>query len=235
MDNRSDPETISLKQWASLVSVYLLVPVILLGLGRDPAWTQAWVFTAVIMVVAIGGHVLAERYNPGLMAERLSARQRPGVKVWDKVLGPLSAISLLYPQVIVAGLDHYHGWTSPFPLWVQIAAFVLILLGYALTTWAITENRFFSVLVRIQTERGHVVCDTGPYRYIRHPGYAGDIIASFLITFLLNSWWVMIPALIAFMITVIRTVLEDKTLLHELPGYTEYAQRVRYRLLPGLW
>jgi protein-S-isoprenylcysteine O-methyltransferase Ste14 len=111
----------------------------------------------------------------------------------------------------------------------------LITFGYAFAAWAVAENRFFSSVVRIQTERGHVVCDSGPYRYVRHPGYAGNILAVFGIVLALGSVWALIPAAVASIIAVIRTVLEDQTLQEELPGYRGYARRVRYRLIPGIY
>jgi protein-S-isoprenylcysteine O-methyltransferase Ste14 len=101
--------------------------------------------------------------------------------------------------------------------------------------WALAVNRFFSSAVRIQTERGHEVCDTGPYRYVRHPGYAGNVLPLFGIVLALSSLWTVIPAVIALIIVVVRTELEDRTLQAELPGYQDYAQRVRYRLLPGIY
>jgi len=220
-------------QWGSVVSAYLLVALILFGISRDLSWTQAWLFTVLVFVAGVGGRALAERKHPGLMDERLHVDE--GVKDWDKVLGPLMGFGILFPHVIVAGFDHYYGWTTPFPFWVHTLAFVFIMLGYALGVWAIIENRYFSALVRIQTERGHEVCDTGPYRYIRHPGYAGNVLSSFLIAFLLDSWWVMIPAGIALIISVTRTALEDRDLIKELPGYQEYASRVRYKFIPGIW
>jgi protein-S-isoprenylcysteine O-methyltransferase Ste14 len=99
----------------------------------------------------------------------------------------------------------------------------------------LAENRFFSSVVRIQIERGHVVCDTGPYRFVRHPGYAGSILPLLGIVLALGSVWTLIPAAVALVITAIRTVLEDKTLQEELPGYRDYARRVRFRLIPGVY
>ncbi|HKJ82895.1 MAG TPA: isoprenylcysteine carboxylmethyltransferase family protein [Mariprofundaceae bacterium] len=90
-------------------------------------------------------------------------------------------------------------------------------------------------MVRIQTDRGHVVCDSGPYRFVRHPGYAGNMLALFGIVLALSSAWTLIPTAMAFIITVIRTALEDQTLLEELPGYRDYARRVRYRLIPRIY
>ena len=101
--------------------------------------------------------------------------------------------------------------------------------------WALIENRFFSSVVRIQVERGHAVCDSGPYRIVRHPGYTGNILALLGIVLALSSMWTLIPAAVALIIAVIRTVLEDQTLQDELPGYRDYAQRVRYRLIPGVY
>ena len=101
--------------------------------------------------------------------------------------------------------------------------------------WALVENRFFSSVVRIQTDRGHVVCDSGPYRIVRHPGYAGNMLALLGIVLALSSLWTLIPAAAALVIAVIRTTLEDRTLQEELPGYKEYARRVRYRWFPGIY
>ena len=156
-------------------------------------------------------------------------------KAWDKALAPLMALSIGFPVVIVAGLDHRYHWSSVLPLWLIVTGFLLIAFGYAFAAWALAENRFFSSVVRIQTERGHEVCDTGPYRFVRHPGYAGNIAALFGIVLALGSAWTLIPAAAASVIAAIRTALEDRTLQEELPGYRDYARRVRYRLLPGIY
>jgi len=145
------------------------------------------------------------------------------------------AFSLMFPPVIVAGLDHRYGWSPAFPLWLIVLGFILISLGYAFAAWALAENRYFSGVVRIQTDRGHVVCDSGPYRIVRHPGYAGNILPLLGIVLALSSVWTLIPAAVALIIAMIRTALEDRTLQEELPGYRNYAQRVRYRLIPGIY
>lgn len=238
MDTRpekaADDEKVTLKQWFSVAFVYLLVALILLGISRDLGWWQAWVFSVALLIVGVGGRFLAERNHPGLMNERLHLGHE-GVKGWDKLLAPLMGFAVLFPHVIVAGLDNYYGWTTPFALWLQAIALVLILFGYAFADWALVVNRYFSLMVRIQKDRGHVVCDTGPYRYVRHPAYAGNVVASFTIPFFLDSWWVMGPAVIALVITVVRTALEDRTLINELQGYRDYASRVRYKLIPFIW
>ena len=145
------------------------------------------------------------------------------------------ALSVSFAMVIVAGLDHRVGWSPALPLWLIAPGFILIALGYAFAAWALAENRFFSSVVRIQVDRGHVVCDTGPYGFVRHPGYAGNLLALPGIVLALSSMWALIPAAVALIIAVIRTALEDRTLQEELPGYRDYAQRVRYRLIPGIY
>ncbi|HXH71867.1 MAG TPA: isoprenylcysteine carboxylmethyltransferase family protein [Mariprofundaceae bacterium] len=228
-------QTVSPRQWIRLVAVYLLIPLILMICGGELGWWQAWLYSMLILAAGIGGRMWAEQRHPGLTAERQSMESLQNAKAWDKVLAPLMAVSIGYPMVIVAGLDHRYHWSFEFPLWLIVIGFILISLGYAFAAWAVAENRFFSSVVRIQTERGHVVCDSGPYRFVRHPGYAGNVLALFGIVLALGSVWTLIPAAVALIITVIRTVLEDRTLQEELPGYRDYARRVRYRLFPGIF
>jgi len=233
--NRQADQTASPRQWFRLVVVYLLIPVILMICGGDFSWWQAWIYSLLILAAGIGGRMWAELRHPGMMAERQNIENIQNAKPWDKVLAPLMAVSIGYPMVIVAGLDHRYNWSAEFPLWLIVIGFVLISLGYAFAAWALAENRFFSSVVRIQTERGHTVCDSGPYRVVRHPGYAGNILALFGIVLALGSVWTLIPAVVASIIAVIRTVLEDQTLQEELPGYRDYARRVHYRLIPGIY
>jgi protein-S-isoprenylcysteine O-methyltransferase Ste14 len=221
--------------WIRSIVAYLLIPVTLLICAGDLGWWQAWLYSLLIVVAGTGGRIWAEHRHPGLMAERQNIENIQNAKAWDKVLAPLMALSVGYPMVAVAGLDHRYDWSSEFPLWLIALGFILISLGYAFATWALAENRFFSSVVRIQTDRGHVVCDTGPYRVVRHPGYAGNILALLGIVLALGSVWTLIPAAVASIIAVTRTVLEDRTLQGELPGYREYARRVRYRLIPWIF
>jgi len=228
-------QTVSPHQWIRLVVVYLLIPLILFICGGDLGWCQAWLYSMLILAAGIGGRILAEQRHPGITAERQNMEKVKSAKTWDKVLAPLMALSVSFPLVIVAGLDHRFGWSPVFPLWLIVLGFLLIALGYAFAAWALIENRFFSSVVRIQADRGHVVCDSGPYRIVRHPGYAGNILPLPGIVLALSSLWTIIPAAVALVIAVIRTALEDQTLQEELPGYQEYARRVRYRLFPGIY
>jgi protein-S-isoprenylcysteine O-methyltransferase Ste14 len=236
--NADDPkiaQAASHRQWIRLVAVYLFIPLVLLVCGGDLGWWQAWGYSLLIVAAGPGGRIWAERRHPGLMAERQNMEKAQSAKAWDKVLAPLMALSVSFPLVIVAGLDHRFGWSPAFPLWLIVPGFILIALGYAFAAWALAENRFFSSVVRIQVDRGHVVCETGPYRFVRHPGYAGNLLALPGIVLALSSMWTLIPAAVALIIAVIRTALEDRTLQEELPGYRDYAQRVRYRLIPGIY
>lgn len=228
-------QTDSPRQWIGLIVVHLSIPLVLFVCAGDIGWWQAWVYSLLIVAAGLGGRFLAERQHPGLLAERQNIDNIQTVKAWDKVLAPLMALSISLPLVIVAGLDHRFGWSPAFPLWLILLGFFLIAFGYAFAVWALVENRFFSSVVRIQTDRGHVVCDSGPYRIVRHPGYAGNVLPLLGIVLALSSLWTLIPAAVALVIAVIRTALEDRTLQEELPGYKEYARRVRYRLFPGIY
>ena len=175
-DNQKKVQKASARQWARVVVMYLLIPLILFLCGGDLGWHQAWIYAMLIVASGIGGRIWVEQQHPGLMDERQNKEKIKSAKTWDKVLAPLMALSLVFPMVIVAGLDHRFGWSPPFPLWLIVIGFILISVGYAFATWAFAENRFFSSVVRIQTDREHVVCNSGPYRIVRHPGYAGNIL-----------------------------------------------------------
>ena len=222
--------------WLPTVLVYLLAPLILLVCGGDLRWWQGWVFSVLIVTAGIASRLWAEQRHPGLMEERTRfGGAASAAKPWDRVLAPLMAVSLVFPPVIVAGLDHRFGWSAPLPAWLNVLGLLLIASGYAFASWALAENRFFATVVRIQTDRGHQVCDSGPYRFVRHPGYAGNILPLPGIVLALGSIWTLIPAAAALIIAIVRTELEDRTLQQELPGYREYARRVRFRLLPSIY
>ena len=233
--DQNEFKTASPKYWVGLIITHLLIPLVLLISGWDLGWWQGWLYSALIVVAGIGPRMWAEKRHPGLLAERGNFGKAKDVKSWDKVLAPLMAVSMTFPLFITAGLDHQFGWSLVFPTWLNILGFILIVLGYTFAGWALVENRFFSSVVRIQTDRGHMVCDSGPYRIVRHPGYAGNILALPGIVLALDSVWTVIPVIVALIIAVIRTSLEDKTLQEELPGYRDYVRRVHYRLIPGVF
>jgi protein-S-isoprenylcysteine O-methyltransferase Ste14 len=166
-----------------------------------------------------------------LLAERLGPRK--GAKTWDAVIMSIIGPALI-ACYIVAGLDVRYGWTR-ISLPLQIIALIIVVLGYALIVWATAANPFFSLIVRIQQERGHTVAAGGPYRFVRHPAYVGGIAIYIATPVMLSSLWALIPGGLTAVLMLVRTALEDKTLQDELDGYREYAGRVRYRLIPGIW
>jgi protein-S-isoprenylcysteine O-methyltransferase Ste14 len=212
----------------------IMVAALFLSSGRLD-WWEGWAYIA----VSLGSMIFFRFYliskDPGQIIERMEAPQGENVKSWDRpfvlllgFLGPLVAW-------IVAGLDVRFGWSPELPIWVQLAALVVLILGILFFNWALITNRFFSSHVRIQTDRGHAVVSSGPYGIVRHPGYAGDALAWLMVPFFFSSYWVAIPTVIVLLAYVWRIVLEDRTLQEELPGYKEYASKVRYRLVPGIW
>jgi protein-S-isoprenylcysteine O-methyltransferase Ste14 len=213
------------------LGVFVLVQAAVLFLvSGDPGWTNAWVYLgSYVGLIALTALVVRD---PELFAER--ARLKKGAKGWDKVIGVFFAIFGL-GLLVVAALDRRFGWSPSTPIALVVSGLAVFLAGFGLATWAMASNRFFSSVVRIQADRGHTVATGGPYRFVRHPGYAGFIAGSFGAALLLGSRWALLPALLSAVLLVVRTVLEDRTLRAELPGYAEYAARVRHRLLPHVW
>jgi protein-S-isoprenylcysteine O-methyltransferase Ste14 len=194
---------------------------------------MAWVYIGLSLgMIAVLALILVSR-SPDLIAER--GQIKADAKGWDKVLATLAGLVGPLVTLLVAGLDKRFGWSSQIALAAQLAALVFTALGYGLLIWAMASNRFFSSVVRIQRERGHTVVSGGPYRYVRHPGYVGMIIAWLGTPVMFGSLWALLPAALTVVVVVIRTALEDRTLRDELDDYQAYAQRVRYRLLPGVW
>jgi protein-S-isoprenylcysteine O-methyltransferase Ste14 len=169
--------------------------------------------------------------DPDLRRERL----KPGPGGRDRYLR-LIALPFILAHLFVAGLDvgRLH-WSRPMPTGIQALALIGYAAGMALSVCAILNNRFFSPVVRIQHERGHTPVTSGPYRFVRHPGYVGAILASTCGGVALGSWWSLVPLVPFAVLFLRRTSLEDRMLLADLDGYSGYAERVRYRLLPGLW
>ena len=195
-------------------------------------WLPAWAVIAVTAAWSASVFTVIMKTNPDLLAERLGPRK--GAKRWDTVIMGIVGMAQL-ARYIVAGLDHRHSWSGSFSPFVQGLALLLCILGYALITWATASNAFFSQIVRLQPERSHTVATGGPYRRVRHPAYSGGILFDLAVPFLLGSWWALIPSGLSALLFVIRTALEDRTLQTELEGYADYAQKVRYRLVPRLW
>jgi protein-S-isoprenylcysteine O-methyltransferase Ste14 len=195
-------------------------------------WWPAWGLVALTFAWTAATLVVTLRAHPALLAERLGPRK--GAKPWDTAI--MSVLGLLMlARLIVAGLDQRLGWVGDVPALLQGLAFAGVALGYALVVWATRTNAFFSQIARIQTERGQSVVTHGPYRWVRHPAYAGAILTEIAVPLLLDSWWVLPLGVLGALLLALRTLLEDRMLVQELPGYADYARSVRYRLAPGIW
>jgi protein-S-isoprenylcysteine O-methyltransferase Ste14 len=214
-----------------LIYIVILGAILFLCAGRMD-WVMGWAWLVVHFVVALTSATVVP-LDPELIDERTQIKE--GVKKWDKMIVIPTQILMPFGFLVLAGLDMRYGWSTPLPLWLQIAALILGGLGYLLSVWASAVNKFYSRLVRIQTERGHHVVSDGPYKYIRHPGYTGIIIFMLTTALALNSLWTLTLSGALSLLLILRTALEDKTLQEELGGYKEYTQKVKYRLVPGLW
>lgn len=204
--------------------------ILFLSAGRLD-WAWAWAFLGLYAGgILINGAFLL-RYNPQTVAERATAE---GMRDWDKVVGGLFGVVYFVGIPLLAGLDQRFGW-SAMGLAGHLAGIALFVPGFALFSWSMVANAHFSTVVRIGQEGEHAVCDRGPYAYVRHPGYVGAVFQSLGVPLILGSWWGLLAGMVAALLLVVRTALEDRTLRRDLPGYEAYAGRVRYRLVPGVW
>jgi protein-S-isoprenylcysteine O-methyltransferase Ste14 len=201
----------------------------------DWTWYLGWLYTGSMILYGFVSRIIAIRLHPGFARERATASAMQDTKGWDKWIVPLIALWLPLLAVVIAGIDKRLGWSTPMPDWVHWLGLALLVIGYSVGTWAMAANAFFSSHVRIQRDRGHTVVTTGPYAIVRHPAYITGAIAMCGIPLLLDSLLAFPPIILLCIGIVIRTVLEDKTLLAELPDYKEYAEKVRFRLVPGVW
>jgi protein-S-isoprenylcysteine O-methyltransferase Ste14 len=192
---------------------------------------MGWAYLGILTASTITIIVLGDR-------EMLLVRagKEKGIKKWDPFLAGLAFLLFWPGATFVAGLDYgrFH-WSPSVPVPVQLIALLAFALGLAFAAWAMVTNKFFAKCVAIQTERKHAVITTGPYAYVRHPGYAGTLLAFITLPVALGSLWAFLPASAGLSLWVVRTFLEDRTLQKGLEGYSEYASRVRWRLIPGIW
>ena len=194
-------------------------------------WTLGWIYVGIVAATLAINLVCLRLWNPELIRRRM--RVSKFSKTWDKVWAVMFGVAMIAIYVVAVMEARDRVSSAPGAAWLLgLAIFVP---GWALAIWSMVVNPFFEKTVRIQTEHGHRVIDTGPYGYMRHPGYVGFAGWMLSTPLLLTSTWAFVPALISVVLLVIRTALEDRTLHEELPGYAEYAARVRFRLIPGVW
>ncbi len=196
-------------------------------------WTNAWILVALVSTYWIVSETVLARVNP----ETLNARGevvKTGTKGFDK-LGLVVVPLLTICSMVVMGFDAVRFQWSHMPFWLTIVGVAITIPAFITGAWAMTVNKFFEWTARIQKDRKQYVCTTGPYSVIRHPGYSGYIVTKIAYPLILGSWWAFVPEGTLLVIFIIRTALEDRALQKELPGYKDYAQKVRYRLIPFVW
>lgn len=211
--------------------ILFLIALLLLLAGRLNYW-QAWLFGLICSLVVIGISLFFGK-NFKDIQERM--KSGPGTKWWDilfwLIYGPMN---IAIP--VVAGLDagRFH-WSPAYSPYLYFVAYLIFIVSAFFHIWAIRTNKFYASTVRIQHDREQIVISNGPYRYIRHPGYLGIMLMVSSMALALGSVWALLPAALVSVLLFIRTALEDQTLQKELTGYTEYCQKVKFRLLPGIW
>ena len=216
--------------WYSLISLNLIMLLIAAG---TILWLNAWIFWLISMLFQTIDFIVLASKNPEILNER-GKFVKEGTKSYDEKFVVFYLIGVLAAMIIM-GLDAARFKWYPLPNWGLLFGLIFILPGYVLGVWAMVSNPFFELTGRIQKEREHKVIDKGPYQFIRHPGYAGEIIMLMGTPFILQSLLGYIPIIGLIILFVIRTNLEDKTLKKELPGYKNYSKKTKYRLLPHIW
>ena len=210
----------------------LVVTGVLFGSAGRFDWAGGWLYLIAYPLALILIYPVVRRH-PGLVEERAQGWKK--AEPWDRVFLVLIGIACPFATMLVAGFDVRFGWSAGLNVMAQASGCVLLIAGIGLGCWAVASNPFFSSVIRIQADRGHVVATSGPYASLRHPGYAGSILSAIGTPLLLGSAWALVPGFAGLAGVVARTAIEDRILQSQLPGYQYYARRVRFRLVPGVW
>jgi protein-S-isoprenylcysteine O-methyltransferase Ste14 len=215
-----------------VLGVLLFQAVILFPAAGTIKWIWAWLFIGIYALSIAINSIFLFQTNPETIAERGNPKE---IRKWDAIISGLWSVLQFVLIPLVAGLDFRFSWTKDLAIGWHIIGGLVFILGLGLFGWAMITNAYFSTAVRIQEDRDQRVCKSGPYQFIRHPGYTGTFLQSIGMAMLLGSLWAIIPGFLAVVCMTIRTHLEDKTLQKELEGYEEYSREVRFRLIPGVW
>jgi protein-S-isoprenylcysteine O-methyltransferase Ste14 len=233
-DQSRQPEPTDRRRLVLSIGWTLLIFVLCLFLPAGSwAWFRGWLIVFVIVTASVVITLYLRRVNPEVIAGRVNRHE--GTKRWDFLLGAFFLLPTMLAIPIVAALDDGRFHWLPVPWWGCVMGYTLLITGMVGLTWAESVNKFFEPSVRIQTDRGHRVIDSGPYSIVRHPGYVSGFLVIIGMPVCLGSLWALIPAVLACLLLVVRTIWEDQTLRNELTGYQEYARRVQYRLIRGIW
>lgn len=221
-------------RWAGqmIAALFVFGAILFLAAGRLD-WLAGWAYLGLNALTQVLSAIVLIPRQADMLSERSQVRE--GTKSWDRFFTPAIVIVGTLAVLITAGLDNRFGWSAPISVDLWISGLALAFCSQMFVLWAMASNPFFATTVRIQNDRGHEVVHSGPYGFVRHPGYLGSIIFNLTLPLVLDSVWTLIPALLTIALIVVRTSLEDQTLQDELPGYWEYAMTVRYRLFPGIW
>ena len=216
------------------LSWFVLLGLLVFGSAGTLAWPQAWVFLALFISCSIALGLWLKQADPELLAERmkspLSAEQSLRERVVIVMLLVWFAVWL-----VIMGLDVRFGWSAGVPVWAEVLGAVLIVVAFWGWVRVLQANRFASVQVRVQSERGQTVASNGPYAIVRHPMYSFALLLMIGTPLLLGAWWGLVGSLVAVLLLAARTLGEEAVLLKGLPGYREYTKKVRFRLLPWIW
>lgn len=219
------------KRSVPIVISQTVTAVCLFGAAGRLNWSNGWILIGLSFLAAVAATVVLW-HDPELLAER---RNLKAGKNWDKFI--VGFVVLVGPVAtwITAGLEVRNRWSPGMPALAFALGVAMAAAGGALVVWAMRSNRFFSAVVRIQKDRGQTVAMGGPYRIVRHPGYAGMSAFMLATPLILDSWWAFVPAATTIAVNLLRTELEDRTLQNELEGYVAYAHTVKYKLVPFVW
>ena len=207
---------------------------LLFGSAGTIRWPAGWAYVVLFFVGALWITLLLARHDPALLAERMKSPIQKGQPLWDKIF-ILLLIMAWCGWLVLMGLDAVRFHWSVMPVWLQCAGGALMVLSFWMFSRVLLENPFLAAVVRIQSDRGHRVISTGPYAMVRHPLYAAALIYLPANALLLGSWYGLAASFVLCGALVFRTAMEDRELHRGLAGYTEYAARVRYRLIPLIW
>jgi protein-S-isoprenylcysteine O-methyltransferase Ste14 len=228
------PDAGLMRRFVKQTAVTLLVMAAILFVAAGTLdWPGAWVLLAETGVLGLVSAAIIARRDPELMRERMRGPIQSAQKPWDKGL-LIAVFTLCVAMPIVAGLEVRFG-TAAVPPWLQALGALALAFGLYVFHIVMETNSYASAVVRIQSERGHQVVSTGPYAWVRHPMYSGAIFYFLGLGLLLGSWWAVGIGVIILALFGLRAVWEEETLKRELDGYAAYAERVRYRLIPGVW
>ena len=210
-----------------LMAFFVLAAMFFIPAGTLAYW-EAWLYLAILFIPMFFVGLWLLKNDPELLERRMRFREK---ETTQKRVINFSLIWFLLAFVL-PGFDYRFGWSNV-PLWVVLAAALLVLLGYFMVFWVFRENSYASRVIEVA--QGQQVIDTGPYAFVRHPMYAGSIVLYVFSPLALGSWWAMISALPIIPLLIVRILNEEEILLRDLPGYAAYRQKVRFRLLPGVW